>query len=140
MVFYVFSFTSHCLIVVPWWFIITHLVSYFLVTFGDLLSKKKHHSHWSPRPPNDAPRERITRSLCVETVEITNRKTTSPTFSPTQSILHISFNNHLPKQRLHISHLPIIKVSWKVRTPTTQLPTLLPSIWHPPLFVYNQEK
>ena len=37
-------------------------------------SKKKNHSHRSPRPPNDAPRERIIRSPCVGRVERTNKK------------------------------------------------------------------
>ena len=40
MLFYVFSFTSGCLIIVPWWSFCTHLVFLiFLATFRDSLSR-----------------------------------------------------------------------------------------------------
>ena len=55
-------------------------------------------------------------------------------------ILHISAHDQrlkFPEQALHLFHIPIIKMSWKVRILATQLPALVAS-WHLLIFINRQ--
>ena len=138
---FLFPFTQ----VTPIWHVLAP--SFELINGQDSVPRrfpsKKAYSHWSPRPPNNTSRKRVTRGSCEGAVERSNRKKAILANLPAQDILHISIQNQrmqFSEQTLHLFHFPIIKVFWKQRIPATHLPALLPSIKHLLILVDRQSE
>ena len=88
---FLFPFTQ----VTPIWHVLAP--SFELINGQDSVPRrfpsKKAYSHWSPRPPNNTSRKRVTRGSCEGAVERSNRKKAIFANLPAQDILHISIQN-----------------------------------------------